>query len=106
MRKYLVITASLSLLATATINISDASAKWGCYAKNKSNGWGGSYGQDSKERASELAIMSCKQANPNEDHCSITGCDSEINAEADMDKKWKPPTPVKVRCGAGSDKEC
>ena len=106
MRKFLVITAGLSLFATATIDISDASAKWGCYAKNKSKGWGGSYGQDSKERAVELAIRSCKEANPTETNCSVTGCDSDINAEADMDQKWKPPTPVKVRCGAGADKAC
>src|SRR5260370_38308860 len=38
MRKFLVITAGLSLLAAATINISDASAKWGCYAKNRTDG--------------------------------------------------------------------
>jgi hypothetical protein len=106
MRKYLLMTASLSLVAVATINVSDASAKWGCYAKTKSNGWGGSYGQDSKERAVELAIRSCKQANPKENRCSLTGCSSEIEAEADMNKKWSPPTPVKVRCGAGADKEC
>lgn len=107
MRKYLLIRAGLSLLATATVNVSDASAKWGCYAKTKSNGWGGSYGQDTKQRAVELAIRSCKDANPKEENrCSLTGCSSEIEEEADMNKKWKPATPVKVRCGAGADKEC
>ena len=49
MRKFLVITASLSLLATATINISDASAKWGCYAKNKSKGWGALMGRTTRK---------------------------------------------------------
>ena len=106
MRKYLLITVSLSLLATATIDISDASAAWGCYAQTKAKGWGGSYGQNSKKRAVELAIRSCKEANPMGGSCSVTGCDSEISDEAGMNKKWRPPTSVKVRCGAGSDKEC
>src|SRR5258707_676617 len=57
-RKFLLITAGLSLLAAAAIKIWDASAKWGCYAKKRTDGWGGSYGQDSKERAVELAIRS------------------------------------------------
>jgi hypothetical protein len=49
MRKFLVITAGLSLFATATIDISDASAKWGCYAKNKSKGWGALMGRTARK---------------------------------------------------------
>ena len=105
MRKSIIIAASVSVLAAASV--SPASAGWGCGARTPKGEIASNWAGASEAKSRDGLLHDCEVGHV---QCEIISCSADVDTEAQADAHWPPAASTNYKyfgnCGRYGQPKC